>query len=408
MSVRAHGMATLIVAAALPIPGRVGAAAQSTGGSRAGPPPHAAALAAMGGSGLRGLLSASGSIGDLQNRAGSYGMAVQLEGARVGGLEGRLGALDAALADPELPSGERNALMAVRAATVAELETVPRYEAAYEAGTAQAESLLPVGFIGNRPLFLLVRGRVHVRGGGADGLTVFSEAVSAGPVLMASDRWIISPGLVLGRTDVRIEPFDGSSAATSLGPQLSVGFILGRTWGAAVQVGRFWAHGRSVLLRPGPGDPVEVRTESWSETTTAQAELQGRLSAGRAGGLAVAVRPRVGAFFLSRYSPAATNSLGETGSGPFGARETLAALRVGSSLEARIGPWGPVLYAGWERELTDQLSIRVEDPHALHAAAGVSRTWGRGRRVALDYTLLLGIEGARRVSELALVVILDG
>jgi HEAT repeat protein len=49
---------------------------------------HGRAVGAIGGSGLRGLLSASGVMGDLQNRAASYRMAANLEGARTAALEG--------------------------------------------------------------------------------------------------------------------------------------------------------------------------------------------------------------------------------------------------------------------------------------------------------------------------------
>lgn len=374
----------------------------------AGPPPHAIALAQIGRSGLRALLSASGNIGDLQNRAGSYRMAVQLERSRVGPLEGRLSALDRALAAPDLPGEERAAITGLREATLAELEAVPRYEAGYRTGTAQLELLKPFGFLGSRPIFLLVRGRGHLRGGGEDGLTVYSEGGSVAPVLMASDRWIVAPGLGLGRTDVGIGRFDGSSGTTSVGPQLNVGGILGEGWSVAVQLGHSWSRGESRIVRPGPDGPVEVRSEGWSRGSSAKAEVKGRLSVPGLPASLVAVRPRIGAYLVSTYSPATTNSLGETGTGPFGERESLAAARAGASLDVALGAWSPTLYVGWERELTDELSTLVRDPQALLAGAGVSWTWSRGRRVSLDYMRVRGFEDLRRVSELTLVVILDG
>lgn len=381
-------------------------AGQSSAHGR-GPSPHALVLMEVGQSGLRGLLSASGNLGDLQNRAGSYRLAVQLERARVGPLEGRLAALDGALADPGLPAVEREILLDLRAATLADLRAVPSYEAAYRTGTAQLESLTPLGFLGERPLFLLARGRGHVRSDGERGLRVLSEGVSIAPVLVVSSRWIVAVGVGLGRADVDIGPFDGSSGSTSVGPRLDVGGILAEGWSVAVQLGHAWAHGRTTVLRPGPGEPVEVTSEGWSRSTSAKAELAGRLPVMEVGGRDVALRPRVGTFVTSTHAPATTNSLGETGTGPFGERESLAALRAGASLHVG-GPWSPTLYAGWERELTDGTTALVDDPQAILAGAGVSWTWRPGRRVSLDYGLVRGLEGRRRVSELTLVVILDG
>lgn len=400
---RRIGMVILSLTVAAPV--ALAAQSDSTRGRR--PPPHALALAEIGRSGLRGLLSTSGSLGDLQNRAGSYRVAVQMERARVGPLEGRLAALDAALSDPTLSDDERAGMLRLREATLTELHAVPRYAAGYTTGTLQVESLLPLSILGNRPLFLLIRGRGHVRGGGADELTVWSEGLSMGPALMVSPRWIIGVSLGLGRTDVDIDAFDGSSGTTSLGPQLNVGAILGGGWSVAAQLGHAWSHGRSTILRPTRDRPVEVRSEGWSETTTAKAELKGRFALTDRWGPPVVARPRVGAFLTSTHAGPTTNSLGETGTGPFGERESLAAVRAGASLEASAGAWSPTLYLGWERELTDEMSVRVNDPDALLASAGVSWTWSRGRRLVLDYGYLRGLEGLRRVSDLTLVVILD-
>jgi hypothetical protein len=40
--------------------------------------------------------------------------------------------------------------------------------------------------------------------------------------------------------------------------------------------------------------------------------------------------------------------------------------------------------------------------------AGVGRAWGQGRRLVIDYGVVRGASGFRRVSELTLVLILDG
>lgn len=366
------------------------------------------ALREIGRSGLRGLLSVTGNLGDLQNRAGSYRMAAQLEHARTAALEGRISALDDALSDPTLPPEERQAILDLRDAARDELSAVPRYEAAYRTATTQVEALKPLCFLGDRPVFLLVRARGHVRWGGDDGLTVVSEAVSVGPVVVGSNRWIVSPGLSLGRTDVEIGAFDGSSGTTSLGPRLDVGRILGDRWSFAVHLSHVWVHGASTIVRPGPEEGTEVRTEGWSRSTAAKVELTGRLPIEGPSDLAMSIRPLVGAFMISTSSPATTNSLGETGTGPFGSTERIAALRAGATFEATLGAWSPALFAGWERELTDQMSALVDDPGAFIGSVGLTRSWGRGRRVAIEYTLLRGLRSLRRVSDLTLVLILDG
>lgn len=371
------------------------------------PPRHALALADIGRSGLRGLFSASGGIGDLQNRAGSYKMAVQMERARVGPLEGLISELEAALANPGLPDGERAAILQVREATLAELEAVPRYDARYTTATLQAEALIPFGFVRDRPLFLLVRGRGHARGGGSDGLTVLSEGVSFSPLLLASPRWIVAPGLAVGQVDVDIAPFDGSSSAMSVGPQLTVGGILGEGWGLSAQLGHSWGFGRSTILRPQRHGSVEVRSSGWSETTTAKAELVGRLPIALRHP-SVEVRPRVGAFLSSTRSHPTTNNLGEVSTGPLGPRESVAAVRGGASFNGSVGAWSPSVYLGWEQELTEEMAVLVNDRGAFQAAARTGWTWGRGRRVVVDYSLLRGGAGLRRASDFTIVVIIDG
>jgi hypothetical protein len=382
-------------------------------------PPHAPAealrqaafgraLREIGRSGLRGLLSATGNLGDLQNRAGSYRMAAQLEHARTAALEGRISALDNALADPTLPPERRQAILDLRDAARAELSAVPRYEAAYRTATTQVEALKPLCFVGDRPVFLLVRARGHARWGGDDGLTVVSAAVSVGPVVVASNRWIVSPGLSLGRTDVEIGAFDGASATTSLGPRLDVGHIFGDRWSFAVHLSHVWAHGGSTIVRPGPEEGTEVRTEGWSRINAVKVESTGRLPIEGPSDLAMSIRPLVGAYMTSTSSPATTNSLGESGTGPFGSTERTAALRAGATFEAILGAWSPALFAGWEWELTDQMSALIDDPRALIASVGLTRSWGQGRRVAIEYALLRGQHSLRRVSDLTLVLILDG
>jgi len=54
------------------------------------------------------------------------------------------------------------------------------------------------------------------------------------------------------------------------------------------------------------------------------------------------------------------------------------------------------------------MSALIDDPRALIASVGLTRSWGRGRRVAIEYALLRGRHSLRRVSDLTLVLILDG
>lgn len=369
---------------------------------------HAMALGRIGGSGLRSLLSASGNLGDLRNRAGSYRLAAQLEHARVSSLEARLAALEDILANPSLPGPERQRLTTEVQRTRDELRAVPQYEAAYRAATAQVEALLPAGFIAGGPLFLLTRAYGHVRDDRDDGLRVFSEALLIGPVWVPSERLILGASLGVGRTDVDISPFDGHSGSWSIGPRLSVGSVLADGWGFALELGHSWAHGSSRIMQPGPAEATEVLSSAWSETTAFKAEILGRLQLEAPGSVLLTVRPRTGVFLSSAYSPATTNSLGERSTGPFGTRSSLAALRTGASLGTELGGWASHLYLGWERELTDEMSELIHDRDGWLAVVGVSRSLGRGRRFVVDYTRIRGLEELRRVSELTFVLILDG
>ena len=369
---------------------------------------HASALARIGSSGLRSLLSASGNLGDLRNRAGSYRLAAQLEHARVSSLEGRLAALEDILTNASLPDSERQRLTNEVQRARDELRAVPEYEAAYRGATAQVEALLPAGFLAGSPLFLLSRAYGQVRDDTGDGLRVFSEALLFGPVWVPSERLILGASLGVGRTDVDISPFDGHSGSWSIGPRLNVGRVLADGWGFALELGYAWAHGSSRVKRPGPAGATEVQSSAWSEVTTFKAEVLGRLQLGAPGSIRLTVRPRTGVFLSSTYSPATTNSLGERSTGPFGTRSSLAALRTGASLGTELGGWAPHVYLGWERELTDEMSELIHDRDGWLAVVGVSRSLGRGQRFVVDYTRIRGLEGLRRVSELTFVLILDG
>lgn len=369
---------------------------------------HGMMLAEIGRSGLRSLLSASGNLGDLQNRGGSYRMAEQMERARTGPLHGRISALEVALANPGLPVEVRAALAQQKEEALAELVDVPRYDAAYRTLTGQAEALVPTGFLRERPMFMLFRGRVHRRWGGTDGLTVSSEGATIGPVFVISPRWIVSPGLNVGRTDVDIAPFDGESGTTAVGPRIDVGHVFGDGWSAAAQLAHGWSWGDSRIMRPGPDGPHEVRSESQSRSTSAKVEVRGRVGVRGPGDGGMSLVPRAGLFLVSTHTPSVTNSLGETGAGPFGERETQAALRAGTTLSATFGRWSPSLFVGWERELTPSPSTLVEDPTGLLLQVGLSRALGQGRRLVMDYGAVRGASGLRRVSEFTLVLILDG
>lgn len=367
---------------------------------------HGRVLAEIGRSGLRSLLSASGSLGDLQNRAGSYRLAIQLELARTAPLEGRIGGLDAALEDPGLGPEERDRLTRLRNAAALELATVPRYAASYRTATAQVEALRPFGFLGERPVFLLVRGRGHVRWGG-EGLTVLSEGGSVGPAVVVAGRWIVSPGLALGRTDADIRPFSGRSSSTSAGPRLELGGLLAEGWSASIQLGHAWSRNASVVVRPGPGDATEVHSSGWTRATAVTAEVMGRVQLRGSGAMVVSLRPRVGAFLVSAHGLAAADEKGGRTPGRTGGTETLAALRAGASVAAGVGAFSPSLYLGWERELTGPSNL-IDDRRALLAAAGLGWSWARGRRLVGDVAVLRGRDGLRRVSEVTLVLILDG
>lgn len=400
--------ATWILLAASPVASPlVAQVAQPSPADMGRPAAHELALARIGRSGLRSLLSASGNLGDLRNRAGSYRLASRLERTRSGRLEGRIAGLERTLEDPSLAPEDRARIVELRDAARAELASVPEYRASYRTGTAQAGALLPFGFFGGRPLFLRIRGRGHARWDEGDGLSVLSEGISVGPVY-ASDRWIVSPGLSVGRTDVDIAPFEGSSGSTSGAVQLALGRILGRGWSTAIQLAHGWSQDASRIVRPGPNGGTRVRTEGVSETASGKAEVKGRFSVGSFVDAPVSLVPRLGVFVSSTHVTASTDGVGEQGTGPLGERETYAALRAEAGATSRIGPWSPVLRLGWEHELANGASNLIDDPDALLAGIGLSWSWARGRRLSLDFDLLRGLNGRRRVSDLTLVVILDG
>jgi hypothetical protein len=332
----------------------------------------------------------------------------QLERTRVGFLGGEIAGLDQALADAGLPAEQRDALLERRRIAAAELLTVPTYTTTHSAATVQGEALVPSGFVGDQPLFMLFRVRGHGRWGGSHDLGVLSEAATAAPVLLVSDRWLLAPGVTLGRTDVDIGPFDGSSGATSAGPTLSLGGIITDAWSVSVQLSHLWSKGGSTILRPGSDGPTEVTTDANTRTTSAKVEALGSFAVGGQDGHALTLGPRVGTFLLRTRVLPTTNSLDETGTGPFGAVETVGVVRAGAALGTSRGSWSPSVYLGWESELTGVTSALVGDRHAVLAAAGVGWTWARGRRLSLDWSLVRGLEGRRRSSELTLVVLLDG
>src|SRR5690606_32956413 len=121
----------------------------------------------------------------------------------------------------------------------------------------------------------------------------------------------------------------------------------------------------STIVRPSGEGPVEVRSEGDSKAITAKLEVRGRFALVERRGTSLVARPSAVALLMTTHARPTTNSPGETGSGPFGERETLAALRGGVALEAGTGAWTPSVFLGWERELTDEMSVRVRDPSAV-------------------------------------------
>ena len=380
-----------------------------------GPPPEALramargqALGTLGRSGLRALISASGSLGDLDNRTGAYRMAEQLEGSRLAGLRGLMDALEGRLLSPDLADRERAALQERLDRAESDLAAVPTYLSRYDAATAQAEALRPLGFLGAHPAFLLIRGRGHARWGGPDELTVFSEALTVGPAVLFDDRWVVAPALAVGRTDVSIGAFDGESGSTSLGARLDFGVVLGERWSAALHLAHRWGWESTRVVQPLPSGDTPVWSESRPRKTSAKLEVTGGFTWDLTENRSLMVRPRAGAYLVSTLTPPTTNSLGERGTGPFGERASLGALRAGAELSTEAGPWTPNLFLAWEHEVGNEVPALVADPNAFLVSFGIAKSLGRGRRVGLEYSWLRGSRDRRTARELTVVLIWDG
>ena len=359
------------------------------------------ARAWLGRTGLRAFISSSGVLGELQNRAASYGVLEGVEAARTAELGARIAGLEEALRG-DLPPTVRQELESDRDRLVTALTTVPEYETEYSAVTVQAGSLLNTGSLGRKPLFGLVRGRGHYRWGGNGQLDVLNGSLDAALVVLPSAKWMVLLGASGRHTSVDIEPFSGESTVSALGPRVDVGFEADRHWTLAFHGFYGWTSSETTINRPGPGGPVEVTTDETSRSAHMQSVLLGRYRLRNLLGMKnrVTLHPLAG-FYLVSDRPT-----GESVNGS----ESLGVLRVGSTLTAALGRsrrWQPGLLLAYEWEAVNNISNLVDDPHAIAAMLEVSYSLSLTGRALLEYTAVRGLRGRRGSSELTLVLILD-
>lgn len=391
----------LAVAAGLPT-----AAAQPSG------PPSPEQIARMravgtfrswiGTSGLRRFLSESASLGELQNRASSYRMIEQVERARVAQIEGTIAAVSGALRDPRLPNAERIRIEGVLEASRTELVAVPSYRARYATSTGQVGTLTELGFLGSRPAFLLVKGRVVRRTDPDHYLRVLAERVDVAPALFLSPGLFASVGVVGSRSDVDVLPFDGTSGTVSRGLRVDVGVALGSHWAAGMHGEHTWTTGTLEIVRLSP-DPVTVESEPTSRVASAKAEVMGSYERGP-----MAIAPRVGIYAVHTSYDSVTNSVAETSSGPFGDSDVLGMVAAGVAIEVEV--WDnllPEIYLGADRELQSRMGDVLADRTGVVFAGGLNYSIARAARVGITCTYARSGGGRRVSGELDLVAVLD-
>lgn len=203
--------------------------------------------------------------------------------------------------------------------------------------------------------------------------------------------------------------FDGTSETTSLGFRLDLGAVLGTHWAAGLHASRAWSDGRLTVLRPGPR-PLPVASEPSTEITSAKAELMGRYAGADLTLVPdfLTLAPRLAAYLIRTSYDSVINSLGETGTGPFGNAEALVMLAAGMAVGFDLGRGlTPDSYLGVDHELPGVLGDVLADQTGIALAASLSYGFARSARVSLSYTYARST-GARRTSgEIDLVAVLD-
>jgi hypothetical protein len=363
----------------------------------------------IGNSGLRRFLSESASLGELENRAASYRIIEQVERSRVAGLEGRIGAIEAALQNPTLPDAERARLESVVGDTRAELGAVPEYRVEYHSSTAQAGSLTELGFLAQRPVFLYAKGRLVRRTDPNEYLRVWAERLELAPAMFLSDSWFVMPGVTMSRTDVDVLPFEGTSGITSFGLRLNLGAVFGDHWAAGLHANHTWDRASVRVIRTGP-EPIPVGSEPRTQTTAVKLEFMCHYDGSDIAFLPRSLRlaPRLGGYILRTAYAQVTNTLGETNTGLFGDSDVLALLAAGVALDVDTGiRLVPDVYFGIDRELPGTMSDVISDRTGIVLAGGLTYIIARSSRAVVTYSYARSAGGWRRSREIDLVLVLD-
>ncbi len=365
--------------------------------------------AQIGNSGLRRFLSESASLGEVRNRAASYRIIEQVEGARVAAIEGRISALEGLMRDPTLPVAEQSRLQALVDESQAELAAVPAYRARYHTSTVQAGALAELGFLGKRPAFAFIKGRLVRRTDPDDYLRVSSARVDLAPVIFPSTDWFLSAGFTARRTEVDVLSFDGTSGTTSVGMRLDVGAVFGDHWALGAHATQLWTDGTTNVTRPGP-EPIPIESNPSTRSVSAKIELMGRFGGEDIRWLPdfLEIAPRAGAYVMRTAYDLVTNSLGQADTGVFGSSDALALLAAGLAFEFDTGiGLAPNFYLGMDRELPSDMTDVLADRTGFVMAGALTYVIGRSQRMGVTYTFARSTGGRRESGELDFVGVID-
>ncbi|WP_113446821.1 hypothetical protein [Rhizobium cremeum] len=167
-------------------------------------------------------------------------------------------------------------------------------------------------------------------------------------------------------------------------------------WGVAARAEYSWGES-DLKVNAGPGLVMEHK--QGDDHLYTQAELIGQY---RSEDFAIipenwVFHPVLGIQFQRSFIESTANSFGAVSSGVVGSTEDYGTAWAHMRLEKEVPPggWSPNFLLGVEQEFVNDLDVVVEEPTYAVFGAGISKTFGRGKRFEVSYTRHQGLEGNR-------------
>jgi len=310
----------------------------------------------IGQSGLRGVYSSGGDLGELVNRAVSY----QLASRRLTQAQ----AQDSSVRPVDIQSR-------------------------VESYVTQNDSLLPLQLGQSRPLYLRTQARVAWRDERGS-VSSRNDRVDLGVLYAPSQFSYVSVGLAGEATQSTIKFVDGRSTGQAWGPRLDAGVMVNSTWALALRLDRMQYGGASRVFVASADGPLTVRRDLDYRRHYLSLDAVARADSQSLSWLPDGMQLRAQhslQMLHNRYSQQ-LDSLGRVVVEPFGNRERLALLRSGGGLSQSLGAdrqWLLSAALNLDYEFSSNMKQVIDDRAQGSASLSMTRLFRPGQRLMFEY-----------------------